>query len=171
MLFSGLFLMDSLDLGVLEDSPVTAIIPAEPVSFSVPDFGRFAIEDRRLVHNGFDALVNYVSLPLITDSFENHGQRREWLAMLSDNQRNYLGRNALRAGSANVVPLSLHVLVSAYSGHAPEILEGLVTDARAVAYHFNCRFYDSLNLDEKIALVGQLKNSVRKVINFVSISS
>jgi len=112
-------------------------------------------------------MADYLDLPYILDVFESHDDRRKLMDRLAPGHLEIYENNALRAGRANAVCLSVELLHGLYLDKEDTSFFELTENIRGFGQSFSPHKYDLLRADEKFVLAHSLKERIHSLFRYL----
>ncbi len=120
----------------------------------------FDSDRKHIAETAFSNLYNYLALPYVIDSFEDHNKRRDFKKGLEPAILEAYGANALRKGKVNAVDFSLQILSKLYNHKEDSEFLGRVENVKTYLRNSFGQDYDSLHPSSKIDRAFGLKEKI-----------
>ena len=143
---------------------------SEEFNFSKnPPVDFFESDRKHIAETAFSNLYNYLALPYVIDSFEDHSQRRIFKNGLEPVMLESYSMNALRTGKVNAVDFSLQILSKLYNHkEVSEFLERIENIKDYIRANFD-KEYDSLHPNSKIDKAFNLKERIVALLYYLEV--
>ena len=120
----------------------------------------FDSDKKHIAETAFSNLYQYLALPYVIDSFEDHDKRRDFKKGLEPAILEAYGTNALRKGKVGAVDFSLQILSRLYTDKRDSEFPAKIEHVRNYLRNSFGPDYDSLYPSSKIDMAFGLKERV-----------